>query len=342
MSQLIATMPTILVTGAGGFIGSYIVEEAIRSGFTTWAGVRSSTNLEYLSDPNIQFIDLPFHKPEDLRKKLREQCEANGAWDYIVHNLGATKANDEEEFERINYEYCKNFIEALQDLDMQPRLFIYLSSLSVLGLGDESGRLPLNSNMTPNPNTAYGRSKLKMENYIREKCEMSWVILRPTGVYGPRERDYFMMMQSIKLGFNFSIGKEKQWLTFIYVTDLVKAIFLTIENRSGGKIYSLYDGNYYSENEFAKFTKKELGKTLLLNITLPISVMKWVSILSESVAKIFGKNSTLNRDKFEIMKQRNWKCDMSDFVRDTNFKPEIELQEGVKRSVEWYRANGWL
>ncbi|MGL4994336.1 MAG: NAD-dependent epimerase/dehydratase family protein [Bacteroidales bacterium] len=335
-------MPTILVTGAGGFIGSYIVEEAIRGGFTTWAGVRHSTNLEYLTDPNIQFIDLPFHKPKELREKLLEHYELNGSWDYIVHNLGATKARNEREFERINYDFCKNFIEALKDLDMQPRLFIYLSSLSVIGLGDETGKVALSSLMEPKPTTAYGRSKLKMENYIRDKCEMAWVILRPTGVYGPRERDYYMMMKSIKLGLNFSIGRNKQWLSFIYVTDLVKAIFTAIDNKCAGKTYILSDGNCYSNNEFAIYVKRELGKRVMLNVTLPINIVKWVSSISEIVSNIFDKSSTLNRDKFEIMRQRNWNCDMSDFINDTNFKPEVDLQEGVKRSVKWYLANKWL
>ena len=58
----------ILVTGAGGFIGGFIVEEALRRGYETWAGVRASTNKEYLKDENIKFIDLKIYEKETIEK----------------------------------------------------------------------------------------------------------------------------------------------------------------------------------------------------------------------------------------------------------------------------------
>ena len=56
----------ILITGASGFIGSFIVEEALSRGFETWAGVRTSSSREYLQDNRIHFLDLDFSSEDNL------------------------------------------------------------------------------------------------------------------------------------------------------------------------------------------------------------------------------------------------------------------------------------
>ena len=58
----------ILITGAGGFIGSFMVEKDLDKGFKTWAGVRKTTSRDYLTNPQINFIDLPFNNPKKLEK----------------------------------------------------------------------------------------------------------------------------------------------------------------------------------------------------------------------------------------------------------------------------------
>ena len=57
-------MDTILITGASGFIGSFIVEEAVRRGMETWAGVRKSSSREYLQDRRVRFLELDFAHPD--------------------------------------------------------------------------------------------------------------------------------------------------------------------------------------------------------------------------------------------------------------------------------------
>ena len=190
----------ILVTGAGGFIGGFIVEEALRRGYETWAGVRASTNKEYLKDENIKFIDLKFNDKEQLKKQLSEQKEKFGAWNYIVHNLGVTKCKNPEDFDLINYGFVKNFTEALIETETVPEQFIMMSSLGAWGIGDETGFTPIRQSDVPHPNTRYGKSKLKAEQHLYSLSNFPYVIMRPTGVYGPREKDYYLMMKTIKFG----------------------------------------------------------------------------------------------------------------------------------------------
>ena len=97
----------VLITGAGGFIGGFIVEEALSRGYEVWAAVRHSTSREYLTDKRIHFIELDFTDASKLSKALQSATRESGKWDYIVHNLGATKCTNFADFNKINYEYFK-------------------------------------------------------------------------------------------------------------------------------------------------------------------------------------------------------------------------------------------
>lgn len=65
-------------------------------------------------------------------------------------------------------------------------------------------------------------------------------------------------------------------------------------------------------------------------------------MLAEFIAKQSRKNSTLNSDKYKIMKQRNWQCDITPTVHDLGYAPEYDLQKGVKETIAWYKDKEWL
>ena len=79
-------MDSILVTGASGFIGSFIVEEALQKGYSTWAAIRKSSSKQYLQDPAIHFIELDYTHPDILQEQLKEHASEHGAFTYIVHS----------------------------------------------------------------------------------------------------------------------------------------------------------------------------------------------------------------------------------------------------------------
>ena len=205
-------MAKVLITGAGGFIGGYLVAEALKRGHETWAAVRRSTNREFLTDERINFIELDFTSEETLTAAIKAHLDEHGPWDYVVHNLGATKATNYSDFDRINHGYMRLLVDVLTDLDAVPRVFLLMSSLSVMGPGDEENYTPFAADDVPQPNTRYGVSKLKAETYLQTLTDFPYTIFRCTGVYGPHERDYYMMMKSIKCGFDFSVGFKKQML----------------------------------------------------------------------------------------------------------------------------------
>lgn len=325
----------ILITGASGFIGSFMVETAINRGYKVWAGIRKDSSKEFLPQDGIFFVELDYLNIEKLANQLQNI-------DYIIHCAGITKSKKSEDFDRVNFQYAVNLCEAIKLTEGRLKKFVQISSLSVMDIGDESNISSFSSTDTPKPNTHYGRSKLKFEQYLQSQQKVPYIILRPTGVYGPRETDYLMMLKSIKKGINIKAGFTPQQLTFIYIQDLVDVAFSALESQIENETYLVSDGNTYTDEEYTAIIKELLPKRRTINIRIPLCLLKAVSYISWGFSFLRRKPSTLNPDKYKIMKQRNWKCNIDKTISDLGFEPKYNLHQGLKASISWYRANGWL
>lgn len=333
---------SILITGASGFIGSFMVEEALAKNFEVWAGIRATSSREYLQDQRIHCIELDTAHPDTLHTQLAEHQEAHGRFDYVIHCAGATKCADSGMFDLVNFRQTVNLAEALRNLGMTPRQFVFISTLSVYGAIHEADYAPITEADEPQPDTAYGRSKRKAELYLQEMAGFPYVIIRPTGVYGPREKDYFMMAQSIRHGIDVSVGFKRQDLTFIYVKDLVQAVFRAIAQGVTRRAYNVSDGGVYSSSDFGRLIQRELGVRHVLRPTLPLWVLKAVSCMAGRLSAIRGRANTLNPDKYRIMKQRNWRCDITPARQELDYRPQYPLARGVQETIAWYLKNDWL
>lgn len=347
---------TILVTGASGFIGSYIVQEGLDKGFEVWAGVRGTSSRGYLQDERIRFAQLDLSNPTLLRQQLCQYKELMGGkgWDYVVHAAGATKCLDEQDFYRTNTAGTQNLIDALRAEEMIPQRFVFVSSLSIFGaIREKPVRKPTADNPwiyspilltdTPQPNTAYGKSKLQAEEYLQRQQDFPYTILRPTGVYGPREKDYFMMAKSIRQHIDFAVGYRPQEITFVYMMDVVQAIYKCMDAPAAeGKAYFLSDGEVYNSRRFSDLLQQYLGNPWVLHIKAPLWLLRIICQVSTRVSHITGKMNALNNDKFNILSQRNWQCDIKPARRDFGYRPQWKLEQGVPATIEWYKDNGWI
>ena len=329
----------ILITGASGFIGSFIVEEALKRGFETWAAVRKSSSKAYLQDERINFIELNLSSKEQLVEQLKGK-----GFDYVVHAAGVTKCLNKQDFSRINTQGTKNLVDALMEVGMPLKRLVFISSLSIFGaIKEQQPYEEIRETDSPQPNTAYGKSKLEAEKYLESlgTC-VPYIILRPTGVYGPREKDYFIMAKSIKGHSDFAVGYKRQDITFVYVQDVVQAVFLALEKGENGRKYFLSDGQVYQSTTFSDLIHEELGRPWWIRITAPVWVLRIVTFFGEYVGRMTGKVTALNNDKYNILKQRNWRCDIQPAIDELGYQPKYDLKQGVKETIKWYKDNGWL
>ena len=178
---------------------------------------------------------------------------------------------------------------------------------------------------------------------MRHQSYFPYVILRPTGVYGPGEKDYFMEIKSIKSGFDFAVGFTPQRITFIYVKDLAVAAFLALENEAvRNRHYFVADGDVYTDESFARMIQEILRKKHVLHARIPMELVYIACQGSEWIGKLLKKSMTLNTDKYIILKQRNWICDVTPLQDELGFVPAYPLRRGLEESIEWYRKEGWL
>ena len=339
------TKEKILITGASGFIGSFLVARGLELGFDVWAAVRKSSSRRYLQDPRIHFLELDFDDDDLLAAQLKQHVAEHGAFAHVLHAAGATKARSEAEFVRVNAEGTVRLARQLLQTKALPAStgrFVFFSSLSVYGPVREEDNRPILESDEQMPDTAYGRSKQQAEQELAHIPDLNYIILRPTGVYGPREKDYFLMAKSIIQRVDFSVGYKPQTITFIYVRDLVEAAYLALSHGESGRAYFLTDGHNYSSRDFSNLLQKELKIRGVLHIKAPIWFLKLVCCINGGLANLFGKTTTLNMDKFNILKQRNWQCDIRPAEQELGYRPQYPLERGVKETVNWYIQNGWL
>ncbi len=333
----------ILITGASGFIGGFLVKEALQRGYEVWAGIRLNSSREYLQDERIHFIHLQYDDENALTKQLLEVVSTTGAWHYIIHNAGITKTFNTADFYKVNALYTHKLIESLNEADCRPEKFLLMSSLSSYGPVNEYSFRPIRIDDEQQPDSIYGKSKLQAELFVRAQTYFPYIILRPTGVYGPGDKDYLMEMKSIKSGFDLKVGMKPQNITFIYVKDLAVAAFLALENSSlRNSSYFVADGDVYTDNEFAGIIKKILNKHFVFNLRIPLWVCYVACVCSEILGSIFGKSMTLNMDKYKILKQRNWICETEPIRRELGFIPQYNLKEGLDETIRYSKERGLL
>ena len=327
----------VLITGASGFVGGFLVEEALNRGLDVFAAIRKTSNKQYLTDPRIKFIFLDF---EDVEKLTSQLSILN--FDFFIHNAGITKTPRKEEYFKVNADYLKNILEACNALKHPLKKLTFISSLAAYGPAEYTSDGIVTESSKPHPVTNYGRSKLKGEEYLKSQDVIPFVIIRPTAVYGPREKDLFAVYQLLNNRLDISVGLEDQKLTFIYVKDLVRVILDSTLAHKKNVAYFATDLKVHSSSSYNKAILKALGNKLAFKIKLPITVVKVLGYASEKIGGYFGNYPALNADKVNELEANSWVCDTTALENDLKYQPEYNLEKGLDESIQWYKENNWL
>lgn len=326
----------VLITGASGFVGYHLIEAATKAGLEVHAGVRPGSKADHLKSFDLSYSTPDYSDPLSLKKELEEN-----QYEYIIHAAGSTKATSEQEYEKVNAFYTKNLAMAADKASIPLKKFVFISSLAALGPAAYQEINPIRENRTAMPLTAYGRSKLLAEKYLAAMEGLPLVVLRPTAVYGPREKDIFLLFKAIHRGLDPYIGRKPQRLSFIYVKDLANVAIKALLLNKNQESYNLSDGNSYDRYALADISMRLLGKRAF-RFHLPVAMVKGMAKMLEAAYATEGKVPALNKEKLAELTAGNWNCSIEKIKKELGFVPEYDLEKGLNLTLQWYKEYKWL
>ncbi|MFT3933460.1 MAG: NAD(P)-dependent oxidoreductase [Chitinophagaceae bacterium] len=322
----------LLITGASGFLGYHLIEAALSAGYEVYAGVRKSSNTTHLDKSKITVVDINM-ADADAVKTLLEKYGIT----HIIHGAALTRAKTESDYNFSNATLTRNL--AIAAAGAGVKKFVFVSSLAALGPSADGK--PIEENAVPQPVTWYGKSKLLAENYLREIKSLPFIVLRPTAVYGPREKDLFLLVQSVKRGMEVYIGRGEQKLSFVYVKDVASIAVRCLSSEINGEFYNLSDGKVYDQYAFSNEAKKCLHKKTW-RVHLPLGLIKKVAGGMDVLYSRSSKTPVLNKDKVNELTAKDWSCSIEKIKEQQAYNPQYDLQSGMEETIEWYKNHKWI
>jgi len=321
-----------LITGATGFIGSHLAEELRKRGYEVSCLVRKTSDLAWLDGINAMMIEGDCSDKNSLHNSVTGQ-------DYIFHLAGLTKACCKEQFDAVNAKGTENLIGAVAESNPGIKRFVYLSSLSAFG-PKVYGHLP-KEDEEPHPVSDYGNSKLQGEYAVLKYAgRLPVSILRPSAVYGPRDREFFRLFKMIEKGIMPYWGEGHTSL--IYVDDLINAVILASDSEgTAGQVFFVSDGTPYSNSEIINEIASALD-VRVRKIRVPKSFLPAIGFFNEKISKMVGKNTMINSDKIKELMYPEWVCDIAKARSELCFQPRVDIKKGIKWTADWYRIHKWL
>ncbi len=328
----------IFITGASGFVGSHLTEAAQNLGLEVHAAVRKSSKVADIKPFVDKFVFPDLGNAEELKKLFDQE-----GYHYIIHAAAMTKAKDEQTMNLVNVGYTDAIMDAALSADMPLERISYVSSLAAVGPIPYQEEKLIDESFPYQPLTVYGRSKKASELMIQDKyTDQRISIFRPTAVYGPREKDIFILFDTMKKGLDPYIGSKPQKLSFVYVKDLVDVLLKGVTvPQEGLQIYNISDGEVYSRYAMAEIFKEVFSRKLF-RMHVPLSLVKGIAEISQYLYKNSTKTPVIYPERLFELTAENWAVDISHAKQVLGYDPKYLLENGLKESLEWYKINKWL
>ena len=321
-----------LITGASGFVGGRLRDALLDAGSEVVTIRRNSS-------PDPERGRSVVGNYADLGG-LTELIE-NEKPDFVFHVAGAPKGVSYDDFRRANVMPTRNLLHAVKKAHPSVKRFVLVSSLAAYGLSSISR--PHTEDFKPQPIEHYGKSKLEAERVLEQEANgVAWTTLRPSGVYGPGDGDYFNLFREVDKGRNVYFGNRERWFSAIYVDDCVRGLVAAARSdKTVGEGYFLCDGVPITWGTFQEAIIKASGKRVR-TVNLPSFLVDVAAVGGELLSKFDKKPRLFNRQKAAMGAQDAWTCRHDKAHEHFDYKPEVDIGDGVRLALTWYRQNGWL
>jgi nucleoside-diphosphate-sugar epimerase len=325
-------LPTILVTGASGFLGTRLVEVLTRKGYPVRALIRKLSSSARLEEAGAEIY---FGDVADL-ESLRQAFKGSNM---VVH-AAADTAGDERDGEWSTIGGTKNILHLCGEENI--RKLIYISSCAVYGVADypkgavirEEGLLEA----FPEKRGSYSWAKLKADQIVVEamnKGTLPIINLRPGTIWGPGGQ-IFTPILGFSLGKKMYavIGNGKFVLPFVYIDNLVEVIVKAIENQDiNSGVYNVIDPERITKREYMNRLVKRLypGATCLY---IPYTLLYLAVYMQEMMFSLLGRKPFLTRYRLNSS-QKSILYDSSKLQRDFQWRPSVSFEEGTKNVIDY-------
>ena len=309
---------SVALTGGTGFIGQHLVSALIRDGFHVKALTRIPNALP--ENRNLQQITGVLEDQSAL-DDLISGVEA------VIHVGGRIAGRNLREFESANILGTENLIRSATDQANSPKL-IYISTLAAR-----------------EPHLSY-YAATKREGEIRFQAlnqAHMWHILRPPVVYGPGDKQTLKLFRQFNSGFALRPRAGGRF-SMIYVEDLISAIlYLLQDSAQKSAVFELDDGhpNGYSWDEVVAEASQKLGRKIR-SIDVPTALLHLVGSFETVISTITKKPPVLSCGKINEFTHPDWVATSNLLSHDSDWKSNVNLQEGISRTIDWYVARKWL
>ena len=323
-----------VVTGANGFVGSHLVDLLLEKGYKVRCITRKSSNLKWLEGKDIEIHDCGLFDKEGLNKALKDS-------NYIFHVAGVVKSKTPEGYFKGNVETTRNLLDVSLNYSDSIKRFVVVSSQTVTGPSLDGK--PVTEETECRPITTYGKSKLEEEKVaLTYSHKLPITICRAPAVYGERDTEIFIYFKTFSKGLTTTIGFNKKVLSLIHVTDLVNGIYMSSKSQKAeGQTYFISSEKYYTWPEINSITANVIGKKAVI-AKVPHFLVYTIAAIAQFFA-IFSKNAaTLNLEKAKDITQQYWVCDTSKAIKDFGYKQNISAEDGIRRTIEWYKKMKWI
>lgn len=323
-----------VVTGGTGFVGSHLVDLLLDKGYEVRCITRKSSDLKWLKDKDVKIFNCGLYNKEALREIIRDA-------DYVYHVAGVVKSKTKEGYFRGNVDTTRTLIEATLESNSNLKRFLVVSSQTVTGPSLDGK--PVNEETDCRPITTYGKSKLEEEKLVLSfKDKLPITICRAPAVYGERDTEIFIYFKTFSKGLTTTIGFNEKKLSLIHVLDLVNGFYLAATNeKSKSQIYFISSEEFYTWPQINNITSKIIGKKPIV-IKVPHFLVYTIAAVAQFAAMFSSKPATLNIEKAKDITQQYWICDTSKAVRELGYRQNISIEEGIKRTIEWYKKMNWI
>lgn len=325
--------PVAVVTGGTGFIGWSLCEALRDAGWTVHAVVRPSSS-NPLPD-GITRIDA------DLDGATLSSAFTGAQ--VVFHLAGLTRARDYEEFHRVNADGAGAVAEAARAAGA---FFLLVSSQAAAGPGTPDF---VRSETDPEqPLSDYGRSKLAGEHAVRAIAGLSYAIVRPPGVYGPRDRDFLVLFQGAQRGLLPRLGSASKAYTLIYVDDVVSALRAVAEAGIAGdpavqaETFFIGHSAPVTQGELLAEIGRAVGRPGAIRLPVPLLVLRILAEIGELQGAITGRPAVLNRSRYRELAAPGFVCSVEKIARAIGWRAAVDLSAGMAGTANWYRSAGWL